>query len=62
MPVSWKDTLQQYAGRLHREHSGKTDVRILDFIDAGHPTLTRMWEKRLRGYKAMGYEVGATLL
>ncbi|EPR4926720.1 TOTE conflict system archaeo-eukaryotic primase domain-containing protein, partial [Escherichia coli] len=23
MPVSWKGTLQQYAGRLHREHTGK---------------------------------------
>lgn len=57
MPVSWKGTLQQYAGRLHREHSTKTDVRIIDFVDAGHPTLLRMWEKRLRGYRAMGYSV-----
>ena len=62
MPVSWKGTLQQYAGRLHREHSAKTDVRILDFIDAGHPTLHRMWEKRLRGYVAMGYAVAPKLL
>lgn len=62
MPVSWKGTLQQYAGRLHREHSAKTDVRILDFIDAGHPTLHRMWEKRLRGYSAMGYSIAPKLL
>jgi superfamily II DNA or RNA helicase len=41
MPVSCKGTLQQYAGRLHREHSAKTDVRILDFIDTGHPSLHR---------------------
>ncbi|MGB9578448.1 MAG: DEAD/DEAH box helicase family protein, partial [Halothiobacillaceae bacterium] len=33
MPVSWKGTLQQYAGRLHREHASKTDVRIIDFVD-----------------------------
>lgn len=59
MPVSWKGTLQQYAGRLHREHAGKTDVRIIDFVDAGHPALMRMWEKRQRGYRAMGYKVGA---
>jgi superfamily II DNA or RNA helicase len=39
MPVSWKGTLQQYAGRLHREHAGKTDVRIIDFVDTGHPAL-----------------------
>ena len=55
MPVSWKGTLQQYAGRLHREHASKTDVRILDFVDTGHPALLRMWDKRQRGYRAMGY-------
>ena len=58
MPVSWKGTLQQYAGRLHREHASKTDVRIIDFVDAGHPALLRMWEKRQRGYRAMGYRIG----
>ncbi len=57
MPVSWKGTLQQYAGRLHREHSDKADVRIIDFIDSGHPALLRMWSKRQAGYKAMGYEL-----
>lgn len=59
MPVSWKGTLQQYAGRLHREHATKTDVRIIDFVDAGHPALLRMWDKRQRGYRAMGYRVGS---
>ena len=59
MPVSWKGTLQQYAGRLHREHASKTDVRIIDFVDTGHPALLRMWDKRQRGYKAMGYRIGA---
>jgi len=58
MPVSWKGTLQQYAGRLHREHASKADVRIIDFVDTGHPALLRMWEKRQRGYRAMGYRVG----
>jgi superfamily II DNA or RNA helicase len=60
MPVSWKGTLQQYAGRLHREHATKTDVRIIDFVDTGHPALLRMWDKRQRGYRAMGYRVGLT--
>ncbi len=59
MPVSWKGTLQQYAGRLHREHASKTDVRIIDFVDTGHPALVRMWEKRQRGYRATGYRIGA---
>ncbi|CAE6715088.1 TOTE conflict system archaeo-eukaryotic primase domain-containing protein [Candidatus Nitrotoga fabula] len=57
MPVSWKGTLQQYAGRLHREHASKTNVRIIDFVDTGHPALLRMWEKRQRGYRAMGYRM-----
>ena len=59
MPVSWKGTLQHYAGRLHREHASKTDVRIIDFVDTGHPALLRMWDKRQRGYRAMGYRVAA---
>ena len=59
MPVSWRGTLQQYAGRLHREHAAKRDVRIIDFVDAGHPALLRMWDRRQRGYRAMGYRVKA---
>lgn len=57
MPISWKGTLQQYAGRLHREHATKADVRIIDFVDTGHPVLLRMWDKRQRGYMAMGYRI-----
>ena len=57
MPISWKGTLQQYAGRLHREHANKTRVRIIDFVDAGHLALLRMWGKRQRGYQAMGYRI-----
>jgi superfamily II DNA or RNA helicase len=60
MPISWKGTLQQYAGRLHREHANKTRVRVIDFVDAGHPALLSMWERRQRGYHAMGYRFPAT--
>ena len=60
MPISWKGTLQQYAGRLHREHADKTRVRVIDFVDAGHPALLRMWDKRRRGYQAMGYRIPST--
>ncbi|WP_342744649.1 DEAD/DEAH box helicase [Paraburkholderia ribeironis] len=59
MPISWQGTLQQYAGRLHREHATKTSVRVLDYVDGGHLKLLRMWEKRQRGYRAMGYRVRA---
>lgn len=57
MPISWKGTLQQYAGRLHREHAMKQHVRIYDYIEHDHPQLARMWNKRLSGYRSMGYEV-----
>ena len=51
MPISWKGTLQQYAGRLHREHVGKHDVRIYDYVETGNAILQRMWEKMLSGRK-----------
>lgn len=55
MPVSWKGTLVQYAGRLHRLHPGKTEVRIYDYVDREVPLFLRMFDKRLRGYRAIGY-------
>lgn len=59
MPISWRGTLQQYAGRLHRLHTEKREVIIYDYVDPIVPMLARMWEKRLRGYRAMGYRVDA---
>jgi len=58
LPVSWKGTLIQYTGRLHRLHPGKTEVRIFDYVDRGVPMLLWMFEKRLRGYRAIGYARG----
>ncbi len=58
LPVSWKGTLIQYTGRLHRLHPGKTEVRIFDYVDREVPILLRMFEKRLRGYRAIGYARG----
>ncbi len=57
MPISWSGTLQQYAGRLHREHANKTEVRIYDYVDTAYPVLLRMWNKRQRGYRMMGYQI-----
>jgi superfamily II DNA or RNA helicase len=62
MPISWKGTLQQYAGRLHREHADKRDVRIYDYIETDQHQLARMWDKRQRGYRAMGYLIKSTEL
>ena len=58
MPIAWKGTLVQYAGRLHRLHPGKREVRIYDYVDAQVPMLARMFAKRLEGYRAMGYARG----
>jgi len=57
MPISWKGTLQQYAGRLHRLHHAKREVIIYDYVDANIPIARRMFEKRKKGYAAMGYEL-----
>jgi len=57
MPVSWRGTLQQYAGRLHRLHEQKRVVQVYDYVDAQVPMLNRMYDKRLKGYKALGYMV-----
>jgi superfamily II DNA or RNA helicase len=58
LPVSWRGTLVQYTGRLHRLHPGKTEVRIFDYVDRDVPMLLRMFQRRLRGYRAIGYVRG----
>ncbi|HLT20513.1 MAG TPA: DEAD/DEAH box helicase family protein [Thermomicrobiales bacterium] len=57
LPISWKGTLEQYSGRLHRRHAGKTDVQIVDYVDRSVPMLRKMSERRLKGYRAIGYVV-----
>jgi len=57
MPVSWKGTLAQYAGRLHRNYEGKQEVLIYDYVDIRVPMLERMYHKRLSGYASIGYTV-----
>ena len=55
MPISWKGTLAQYVGRLHRQHGGKTEVLVVDYVDEAVPVLARMAAKRRAGYRALGY-------
>ncbi len=57
MPVSWKGTLEQYVGRLHREHVGKESVVVYDYVDSNVPVLARMAAKRRIGYRAVGYRI-----
>ena len=56
LPIAWKGTLSQYAGRLHRDTEGKLEVTVYDYLDTGLPMLERMFRKREKGYKAMGYK------
>jgi superfamily II DNA or RNA helicase len=58
MPISWRGTLAQYSGRLHRLHPGKREVVIYDYVDEAVPVLARMSAKRNRGYVSLGYTVG----
>ena len=57
MPIAWKGTVVQYAGRLHRSHPGKHEALIYDYVDAELPVLRRMFAKRLRAYRSLGYEL-----
>jgi superfamily II DNA or RNA helicase len=57
MPISWKGTLQQYVGRLHRLHDNKRLVQVYDYVDDWVPMLERMYERRLKGYGAIGYMI-----
>ena len=60
MPVSWKGTVQQYTGRLHRLFQNKDEVQVYDYVDISVPVLENMYQKRLRGYAAIGYKVKGT--
>jgi len=57
MPISWKGSLTQYAGRIHRQSEGKLDTVIYDYVDTELPMLKRMFDKRNKSYKIMGYEI-----
>ncbi|MGJ5218771.1 TOTE conflict system archaeo-eukaryotic primase domain-containing protein [Bradyrhizobium oligotrophicum] len=55
MPISWRGTLEQYVGRLHRSYVTKREVTVYDYVDEAVPVLKRMSEKRFRGYRSLGY-------
>jgi hypothetical protein len=57
LPVSWRGTIAQYVGRLHRLHDGKREVQVYDYADIDIPMLLRMFERRCRGYEAVGYTI-----
>jgi superfamily II DNA or RNA helicase len=56
LPIAWKGKVAQYTGRLHRIYKGKDDVIVYDYVDAHIPVLERMYYKRIKGYKSVGYK------
>ena len=56
MPIAWKGKVAQYAGRLHRNYEGKTEVQVYDYVDIHIPVLERMYQKRVKSYSAIGYK------
>ena len=59
LPFSWKGMLVQYAGRLHRLHPGKEEVRIHAYVDGSVPMmLVKMHDKRMKGFRAIWYDQG----
>ena len=57
LPVSWRGTIAQYAGRLHRLHDRKREVRVYDYADLNAPMLAKMFDRRCKGYEAIGYTI-----
>ena len=57
LPVSWRGTIAQYVGRLHRLHAGKREVQVYDYADLDVPMLARMFDRRCEGYEAAGYSL-----
>ncbi len=57
MPSSFKGKIVQYAGRLHRYHYAKHDIRIYDYVDKRLPVLERMFKRRMKTFKLLGYEI-----
>lgn len=57
MPSSFKGRIVQYAGRLHRYHEDKNDIRIYDYVDSNVSILEAMFRKRSKTYKMLGYSI-----
>lgn len=56
-PVSFEGRLEQYVGRLNRDYIGKEAVYVYDYIDSHMRFFNKMYGKRLRTYKKMGFSI-----
>jgi hypothetical protein len=39
-----------------RLHPGKVEVQVYDYVDSSVPILVKMHDKRMKGFKSVGYE------
>lgn len=60
-PVSFRGVVEQYAGRLNRDYTGKENVIIYDYVDNHITMFNNMYMKRLKAYKQIGYEIAGGL-
>ncbi len=56
-PVSGQSVVEQYSGRLNRDYEGKRDVVIYDYVDSHIPRFGKMYQKRLKAYRRIGYRL-----
>lgn len=57
LPISWKGTIAQYVGRLHRLYDSKKEVHVYDYADLSVPMLDKMFQRRCRAYESVGYKI-----
>ena len=57
LPVSWRARSLSTRAACTGSTDGKREVRIYDYADLNVPMLARMFDRRCRGYEAVGYTV-----
>jgi superfamily II DNA or RNA helicase len=59
-PISARQRITQYVGRILRDQPGKDIAEVHDYLDAGVPMLAAMYRRRLPGYKELGFTPGSS--
>ena len=54
-PITFKNRLVQYIGRITRSHPGKTTATVHDYYDENTPVIASALKKRAPGYLKMGF-------
>lgn len=57
LPISWKGIAIQYIGRIERTYRNKSKVQVFDYIDDNHPVFKKMFQRRSKAYRSLGYQI-----